>query len=79
MTAARLTTAREVEFEIIQFTDGAEFVLRDAHGDVRLFEESERERVEVRCDLCGRWSTDATPDTGEPGGPWTCSAGCDAS
>jgi hypothetical protein len=55
----------------VQFTDDAEWVLRDDAGDVLVFEEGfapgtsvEDEPdfdVEVCCDFCGRWSTDAAP------------------
>jgi hypothetical protein len=78
MTLARLTTAREVEYEIVNLTEDAEFVLRDDHGDVRLFEpHSLLERVEIRCDFCGRWSTHPAPVSGIDG-PWMCYGGIGA-
>jgi hypothetical protein len=67
------------------FTDDGEWSLRDSEGDVVMFEEGfapgwrvlERAdpesifepAVEVQCDFCGRWSTDAAPS-----GPskWRC-------
>ena len=57
MARARL---RGTEYEVVNFTEDAEVVLRDDAGDVSLFEESENERVEVRCDRCGRWTTSIT-------------------
>jgi hypothetical protein len=32
MTLARLTTDRGTTYEVVQFTDGAEWVLRDEHN-----------------------------------------------
>jgi hypothetical protein len=65
MTIARKTTDRTREFELLKVTDHAEWVLRDADGDVFVFEEwSPLERVEVRCDLCGKWGTDVAPAPG---------------
>ena len=72
MTLARLTTSPKDEYEIMQITKDGEWVLRDVHGDVRLFEDSERERVEVRCDFCRRWVTHAAP---AGGGAWMCYGG----
>jgi hypothetical protein len=64
MTLARRTTEPGREFEIVQFTDAAKWVLRDEHNDVVVFEESSLlERLEIRCDFCGRWPTDAAPVT----------------
>jgi hypothetical protein len=74
MTLARLTTNPDVEYEILRFTEDAEYVLRDAHGDVRILEEhSLVERVEVRCDYCGQWVQHAAP-TAAPG-TWRCHGG----
>jgi hypothetical protein len=79
MTLARLTTKPERKFEIVQFTDGAEWVLRDEHHDHVVFEESSpRERVEVRCDFCGRWSTDAGPVVAGRWDSWMCYGGTGA-
>ena len=79
MTRARLTTNTYVEYDIIQLTGDAEFVLRDDHGDVRLFEESGLvERVEVRCDFCGCWVTHAAPVAGGSWGSWMCYGGTGA-
>ena len=64
MTKARIRSGDVLspEYEIVQFTGGAEWVLRDPHNDVRMFEESSsREAVEVRCDFCGRWVDHAAP------------------
>jgi hypothetical protein len=78
MTRARLTASPDVEYDVVQFTDDAEFVLRDDHGDVRLFEDSEFERVEVRCDFCGRWVTHAAPVAQGSWGTWMCYGGTGA-
>jgi hypothetical protein len=70
MARARLSTDRGREYTLVDFLDSAEFVLRDDDGDVRLFEESSfRERVEIRCDECGSWSTDVFP---QGGSRWVC-------
>jgi len=78
MTLARLTTKRATEYELVRVLYDGSFVLRDAFRDTRVFEESShRERVEIRCDRCGRWSTDAGPATEEL---WECFGGtCDRS
>lgn len=68
-------TLRGSEFDIFQFTDDAEWVLRDRAGDVILFEENDRERVAVRCDFCGRWSTDAAPVATNRWESWMCHGG----
>jgi hypothetical protein len=71
MTTARY---RGQEYELVKFTDDAEWVLRDQLGDVIVFAEGERERVEVQCERCGRWSTQAAP---VPTGRWVChDTGC---
>jgi len=44
------------EYEVVNFTDDAEWVLRDEHGDVIVFEENRRGDVEVQCERCGRWT-----------------------
>lgn len=69
MTTARY---RGSEYELVNFTDDAEWVLRDQLGDVIVFEEGERERVEVQCERCGRWSTHAAPMST---GRWVCHDG----
>ncbi len=53
--------------------------LRDARGDVRLVEESDRERVEIRCDFCGHWVTHAAPVAAGSWHSWICygGVGCD--
>ena len=60
------------EYDLANFTDDAEYVLRDDAGDVLLFEDGERERVEVLCDRCGRW----TSDVQQGHGGWTCTHPC---
>ncbi len=74
MTLARLNTARGLVYDVLGFTGDAEWVLRDPHGDVRLFEDcSLRERVEVRCDKCGTWTTSVEPI----GAGWACVPECE--
>lgn len=76
MTRARLTTNRELEYDVVNLTDNGEYVLRDEFGDVRIFEESShREVVEVRCDFCGRWSNDAGPVIAGTRTSWMCFGG----
>ena len=65
-----LALYREQEYEVVNFTEDAEWVLRDPHGDVIVFEEGERERVEVRCERCGRWSRHVAPIPTT--GRWVC-------
>jgi hypothetical protein len=70
MARARL---RGTEYEVVNFTEDAEVVLRDDAGEVSLFEQSQNERVEVRCDRCGRWTTSITAFDRR----WVCTdAGC---
>jgi hypothetical protein len=60
---------RGEEHQIVTFTDHAEWVLRDAHGDVLVFDEDRRGYVEVQCERCGRWSPSlAIAETGR----WVC-------
>lgn len=70
MTRARW---RGNEYEIVSFTDDAEYVLSDEAGDIAPVEESDVERVKVRCDRCGRWTTSIIP----LGPRWVCAdTGC---
>ncbi len=76
MSRARLSTAPMREYEIVQLTDSAEWVLSDEHDDIRMFVESSTwEHVEVCCDFCGRWSTDAAPVVAGSFTSWMCLAG----
>lgn len=59
------------EYELLNVTDNAEFVLRDAYCDVTLAYGDELGRpVEIQCERCGRWSIHA----GEVGfrSRWVC-------
>lgn len=59
------------EYDIVNLTDGAEWVLRDDSGDVDVFEVHSADaddQVEVQCERCGRWSRHAAPI----GGRWVC-------
>jgi hypothetical protein len=59
------------EYELVNYTDGAEWVVRDEGGDVLVFEQSgPLETVELQCDYCGRWTPDAMRDL--DGGTWQC-------
>jgi hypothetical protein len=74
MTLARISTDREKEYELLNFTDDAEYILRDAASNVRAFEvSSPRELVEVKCDVCGRWSAGAGQAPLNIG--WACQGG----
>ena len=54
MTAARW---RGVDYDIINFTDSGEYVLRGTDGDIVVTDglELDRRTVEVRCERCGRF------------------------
>lgn len=63
MTRAHLSTDRATEFELMRVLDDGSYVLKPDEDAPLVFEVSSiRERVEVRCDYCGRWSVDAAPD-----------------
>jgi hypothetical protein len=47
---------RDAEYEVVNFTDRAEWVLRDADGDMLVFEEDRPGEVQVACELCGNWA-----------------------
>jgi hypothetical protein len=71
MPRARLNTDRSTEYELVRVLEDGSYVLNVA-GDHRVFEESGwREVVEVRCERCGRWSTDVAPGTHR----WECFGG----
>jgi hypothetical protein len=58
-------------YQLVNYTDDGEYVLRSGDGDVEITDGVERYRrtVEIRCERCGRWSTNA----GEAhSGPWVC-------
>jgi hypothetical protein len=75
VTRARISTDRGREFEVVRVLDDGSFVLRDDSGDFRIFDEgSILERVEVRCDLCGKWGSDVAPAAGFDD-LWVCHAG----
>ncbi len=73
MALARLTTDPAVVYQLVRLLEDGSLVLQ-APGDApRVFEESgSQERVELRCDHCGRWSTDAGPTGGDR---WECFGG----
>jgi hypothetical protein len=48
------------EYELLNFTEDALYVLRDASGDVTATE-GDPDVVEIRCERCGRWSRNAIP------------------
>jgi hypothetical protein len=57
------------EYELLNFTEDAEWVLRDESGDVLVFEDpGPHEQVAVQCELCGRWSANVAPR----GARWVC-------
>jgi hypothetical protein len=66
MTAARYEAR---EFELVNFTDDARWVLRDKGGDIIVVDDGHD--VEVRCERCGRWAgrnVAPMPETGR----WVC-------
>ena len=78
MTLARVSTNRTRELVVVRLLEDGSFVLRDETGDTLVFEESSPlECVEVRCDFCGRWSTDAAP-VGGSWESWMCYGGTGA-
>jgi len=75
VSSARIVSGQVVgpALEIVNYTDDAEWVLRDDQGDVTVFEESSPlEYVEVRCDTCGRWARSVVPS----GAGWVCVVEC---
>jgi hypothetical protein len=68
MTRARW---RGGEYQLVNFTEDGEYVLRDASGDVAVTDgvELDRQTVEVQCDRCGRWTVHAIT---MPGDRWVC-------
>ena len=77
MPRARLSTDPATEYELVRILDDGSYVLR-VEGDHRVFEPgSVLEHVEVRCDRCSRWSSDAAPHPILPD-RWECDGGeCD--
>ena len=64
MTRVRLSFDREREFDLVHFNPTtSEWTLGGEAVDLVVFESDldPSDVVEVRCDLCGRWSTDAAP------------------
>ena len=49
------------EFDLVNRSDEATYVVRDAHNNLRVLEQGKPEQIEVRCDVCGEWSEDAAP------------------
>ena len=79
MTQARLSTETNRVYEIVRVLDDSSVVLRSDGGDIRVFEESSPlESIEVRCDFCGRWSTDAAPVVAGRWDSWMCFGGLGA-
>ena len=77
MTLVRLSFNREREFELVHFkATAAEWSLHGEAGDLVVFESDLAPSgfVEVRCDSCGRWSTDSAPSRDRPG-VWLCFGG----
>jgi hypothetical protein len=64
------------EYTLVNFNEDAEWVLRDASGDLLVFEVSSlhpEDQVEVQCERCGRWSRRAIT----VGSTWVCAdTGC---
>lgn len=77
-TRARLLLHPDQEFDVVDFKPvSGEWTLHDDAGDIIVFEAdlAPRDSVEVRCDTCGRWSTDAAPTMRVDGASWMCLGG----
>jgi hypothetical protein len=77
-TRARLLLHADEEFDVVHFKPvTGEWGLRDNAGEIIVFESdlAPSDLVEVRCDFCGRWSTDAAPTTRVQGASWMCFGG----
>lgn len=60
------------EYDLVNFTEDGEYVLRDRSGDVTITDgvELNRQTVEVRCERCERWNVHAMP--ARPHWRWVC-------
>ena len=58
------------EFDLVNRSDEATYVVRDAGNNVRVLEQNRPEQIEVRCDECGEWCDDAEPTADGDG--WAC-------
>ena len=77
-TRARLLLHPDQEFGVVDFKPvRGEWTLHDDAGDIIVFEAdlAPADAVEVRCDTCGRWSTDAAPTARVEGASWMCLGG----
>jgi hypothetical protein len=77
MTLVRLSFNREREFELVHFDPAAaEWSLHGQAGDLLVFDSdlAPLDFVEVKCDFCGRWSTDSAPSR-DRHGMWLCFGG----
>ena len=73
MTVARITTNRSHELEVVRVLRNGSLVLCDlGTGDHCALE---RERLEVRCDFCGRWTDDVAPVEIGAWTRWMCCGG----
>jgi hypothetical protein len=76
LTQARLNTEPDRLYEVVRYTDDALYVLREAGNDITTFEDlGEADQVEIHCDFCGRWSTDAAPVAAGDWQSWMCYGG----
>jgi hypothetical protein len=77
-TRARLLLRPAQLFDVVDFRPvSGEWTLHDEAGDIIVFEADldPSDTFEVRCDFCGRWSTDAAPITRGEGASWMCFGG----
>lgn len=58
------------EFDLVNRSDEATYVVRDAGNNIRVLEQNRPEQIEVRCDVCGEWSEEAEPTS--DGEAWAC-------
>jgi len=80
MTRARLSLNPEREFDLVNFNPtNAEWTLREgARGTETIVFESDlapSDLVEVKCDFCGRWSSDSVPRKQGGATLWMCFGG----
>jgi hypothetical protein len=62
-------------YEILRRTDQEEFVVRDASGNVTVFDAGGLYAdIEIRCEICGAWGEHVTPSR-EDQSRWVCHGG----
>jgi hypothetical protein len=77
MARARLSLNPEQDYQLVHFKPASsEWTLHDHRSglDILVFESdlAPSEAVEVRCDFCGRWSSESVPTARDPNASWRC-------